>query len=924
MTNKSKKYIKPNFEDIVESLSDMIYELDGKERFYYANSMLERLSGYSKKELKQLHFTDLVKKSQVDKLQEFYIQQRKEQVTDTYYEFVMVSKSGKEIWVGQNVKMLFKADGKVKFVRAVARDITHLRKLRLQSEQRAKKLEKAYQEQQKIQKNLEEKNALTNLILNTMAEAVVVIDSKGEFVLFNEAAKQIVGKGAADLDPKEWSKYYGSYYLDKETLIPIEDLPLMHALNGREVHNFESYIKNNERKDGIYVKYNSRPLRDKDDNIVGALLVTTNINDQKEYENRLRASEEKFRAMSDASPLGIFVTDQEGACEYTNAEYEKISGLTFHEALGEGWAKAIHEEDRERVFKGWFDAVKNKEMFSTEMRYKQKNGRVVWSKVKASAMTVQDDIIGYVGTVEDITDSKKNHEALLQAKEQAEKASKAKEDFLSTMSHEIRTPLNAVIGMAHLLQDESPQEHQIENLNALRFSADNLLVLINDILDYNKIESGKVTFEKVDVDLKKLITRIRQSLSLKAEEKNIRFNAIFDTDIPDVVLTDPVRLNQIMTNLVSNAIKFTEKGFVKIEVLLESDDDKSAIISFAVKDSGIGIEKDQQAYVFDRFTQAEKATTRKYGGTGLGLAITRKLVELQGGKMQLTSEPGKGSEFSFTLQFEKGKSGALLDSSTEQEVFPTSLAGTKVLIVEDNQINQVVATKFLKKWNMSVDIANDGKEALEKLTKSAFDLVLMDLQMPVMDGFEATQEIKKDSKLKDLPIIALTASALSEERENVFRAGMDDFLTKPLNPQELYTKIARVVDKEHIRINVPEIKAKENQQLFNTETVETLAEGDDEFLKSMFESYLVELDRLLVTYKDIVKKEDIELYRAMKHKLSASIDLFSANLLKDEILKTEALLVNNQPAKLKNNLKNIERLVETIVEIVKKKISNIN
>jgi len=923
MTKKTKKDITPNFESIVESLNDMIYELDEKERFHYANSMMERLSGYSKKELRKLHFTDLVKKSQVEDLVDFYIKQRKEQVTDTYYEFIMVSKAGKEVWIGQNVKMNFMADGTVKFVRAVARDITHLRKLRHQSELRAKKLEQAYQEQQKIQQDLEEKNALTNLILNTMAEAVVVIDAKGEFVLFNEAAKQIVGKGAADLDPKEWSNYYGSYYMDKETLIPIEDLPLMHALSGKEVHNFESYIKNNERKDGIYVQYNSRPLRDKDDNIVGALLVTTNINDQKEYENRLRASEEKFRAISDASPLGIFVTDQEGSCEYTNVEYQKLSGLSFEEALGTGWANAIHEDDRDRIFKEWYESVENQSLFRAEQRFKQKSGKVVWTNVKAAAMTINDEVVGYVGTVEDITERKKNHEALLQAKELAEKASKAKEDFLSTMSHEIRTPLNAVIGMAHLLQDESPQEHQIENLTALRFSADNLLVLINDILDYNKIESGKVTFEKVEVDLKKLITRIRQSLSLKAEEKNIRFNAIFDSDIPDVVLTDPVRLNQIITNLVSNAIKFTEKGYVKIEVLLESADEKSAIISFTVKDSGIGIEKDQQTHVFDRFTQAEKATTRKYGGTGLGLAISKKLVELQGGKMQLLSEPGKGSEFSFALTFEKGKSGALLDSTTEHEVFPTSLAGTKVLIVEDNQINQVVATKFLKKWNMSVDIANNGQEALDKLNKTTFDLVLMDLQMPVMDGYEATEQIKKDNNLKDLPIIALTASALSEERESVFRAGMDDFLTKPLNPQELYTKIARVVDKENIRINAPEIKAKENQQLFNTDTVVTLAEGDNEFLKDMYESYLVELDRLLSTYKDIVKEQNIELYKAVKHKLSASIDLFNANLLRDELLKTEALLVNNQPAKLRSNLKNIERLVETIVVIVKKKISNL-
>ncbi|MEP2770680.1 MAG: PAS domain S-box protein [Fulvivirga sp.] len=511
MTKKTKKDSTPNFEDIVESLSDMIYELDEKERFYYANSMLERLSGYSKEELKKLHFTDLVKKSQIKNLQDFYIKQRLEQISDTYYEFIMVSKSGKEIWVGQNVKMLFKPDGKVKFVRSVARDITHLRKLRLQSEQRAKKLEKSIQEQKEVRKDLEEKNRLMDLILNTMTDSVVVLNAEGEFILFNEASEAIAGKGSTDRSSDEWTEHYGLYYPDKKTLIPTEELPMLLSLQGKEVHNFESYIKNDENT-GVFVRVNTRPLRDDDGSILGALVVSTNINDQKEYENRLRASEEKFRAISDASPLGIFVTDQEGACEYTNAEYQKLSGLSFEEALGTGWANAIHEEDRDRVFKEWNKSVENQVMFKTEQRFKQKNGKVVWTNVKAAAMTINDKVVGYVGTVEDITESKKNHEALLQAKELAEKASKAKEDFLSTMSHEIRTPLNAVIGMAYLLQDESPQEHQIENLNALRFSADNLLVLINDILDYNKIESGKVAFEKVEVDLKKLITRIRQSL----------------------------------------------------------------------------------------------------------------------------------------------------------------------------------------------------------------------------------------------------------------------------------------------------------------------------------------------------------------------------------------------------------------------------
>lgn len=913
-----------NFEDIVESLNDMIYELDDSARFSYANKKLEELSGYSKEELRKIKYIDLIHPSQQKATLEYYEKQIEDKVEDTYYEFIMVSKEGKEIWVGQNVHMKYKKDGSIS-VRAVARDITNLHELRVSFEKKANELEEVNKKQQEVTKDLEEKNALTELILNTMAEAVVVVNTNGEFILFNEAAKNITGKGDTNIDPSQWSEHYGSYYVDKETLIPMDDLPIIHALQGREVHNFESYIKNNNLDSGVFVKYNSRPLRDKKGNIIGALLVTTNINDQKEYENKLVASEEKFRAISDASPLGIFVTDKEGACEYTNAEYQKLSGLSFEEALGSGWTTAIHEDDRERIFKKWSESVENKEVFQAEQRFKQKNGKVVWTNVKAAAMVVNKEVIGYVGTVEDITESKRTHEELIAAKETAERASKAKEDFLSTMSHEIRTPLNAVIGMAHLLQDENPAPHQIENLNALRFSADNLLVLINDILDYNKIESGKVTFENVEVDLKQLITSIRQSLALKAEEKGLRFNAIFDSDIPEVVLTDPVRLNQIITNLTSNAIKFTEKGFVKIEVMLEHEDTNTAAVTFIVKDSGIGISKDQQISVFERFTQAEKATTRKYGGTGLGLAITRKLVELQGGQMHLTSEPNVGSEFSFTLTFVKGKVDEFVvnKSSVEHDVFPANLSGTKVLVVEDNQINQVVVTKFLKKWSVIVEVADNGKEALEKLDNNTYDLVLMDLQMPIMDGYEATAKIKTHDTLKHLPIIALTASALSEERESVFKAGMDDFVTKPLNPQELYQKIARVIDKENIRIHTPGTQKSESQQLLNMEKIISLADGDKDFLIQMYESYLIELDRLLVTYSDIVTQVDLGQYKAMKHKISASLDLFDAHLLKDEILKTEPLIINDQPEKLQQNYENIERLVKAIIEIVTKKISSI-
>ena len=404
------------YKEIVESLNDMIYELDAQGTFIYSNLALVRYSGYSREELKNIPFWKLVKPDFVDELNEFYKKQRHHKIRDSYFEFPMISKSGDTIWVGQNVSMFYDSHGQTSTVRAVARDISSIKKLQLKLEKKAKTLQNTNKDLKKIKAKLEERNNLTDAILNTMAEAVVVVNTEGKFLLFNEASKNIVGKDEVELPPNKWSEYYGAFYPDKSTLIPTEDLPLMQALQGKEVFNFESYIRNEKKKEGLFVKYNSRPLKNKAGKIIGALLVTTNINSQKESELKLRTSEEKFRAISDASPLGIFVTDQNGLCTYTNSEYQKLSGLTLEDSLGTGWSAAIHEDDVDRIFREWNESVDNDLKFSSRQRFKHKDGSVVWAKVKASAMVINGEKIGYVGTVEDITESKRYEEKLLGGK----------------------------------------------------------------------------------------------------------------------------------------------------------------------------------------------------------------------------------------------------------------------------------------------------------------------------------------------------------------------------------------------------------------------------------------------------------------------------------------------------------------------------
>jgi signal transduction histidine kinase/CheY-like chemotaxis protein len=382
--------------------------------------------------------------------------------------------------------------------------------------------------------------------------------------------------------------------------------------------------------------------------------------------------------------------------------------------------------------------------------------------------------------------------SLKQTKEVAEKAAQAKSDFLSTMSHEIRTPMNAVIGFTNLLQELSPTPEQAEYLKLLKFSAENLLVLINDILDFNKIEAGKIEFEEADYNLKDLINNIRLSLSQNANEKNIKVEFFFDNNLPPMVKGDSTRFGQILTNLINNAIKFTHEGSVTIRASLNSRLADRTVIDFEVADTGIGIEEEKLEHIFESFTQAAADTTRKFGGTGLGLAITRKLLEMMGSEINVKSEFGKGSVFYFTLSMKNSVQHTISETNNQPGIKQKSLSGLKILIADDNHINIIMIKQFMKAWDIECDTAKNGVIALELVKVNHYQLVLMDLEMPEMDGYQCTAEIRRlpGDFFKNLPIIALTASSIPDIKDKAYIAGMNDFVNKPFNPNELYRKIA--------------------------------------------------------------------------------------------------------------------------------------
>ena len=399
-----------------------------------------------------------------------------------------------------------------------------------------------------------------------------------------------------------------------------------------------------------------------------------------------------------------------------------------------------------------------------------------------------DDLLEVVDVLnEEIARRKEVEDQLLLAKEEAEQASLAKSEFLSIISHEIRTPLNAVIGMGHLLLKNNPRADQIDNLKVLKTSSDNLLVLINDILDFNKIEAGKLDLEEAAFSVRKLVSDIVNANTNAANERENQIKLTIDEKLPDFFMGDSLRMGQILNNLISNAVKFTHKGFINIKVELKELSPDLAKIKFSIKDSGVGIAKENLKAIFLPFMQESTSITRNYGGTGLGLAITKRILGILKSEIKVESELGKGSTFYFTLELKTANNHT--ESHNEDGLIDFDLKNKNILLVEDTLFNVLYATQLLEGWNANVEVAENGKVAIEMLKRGSCDLILMDLQMPVMDGYTATVKIREFNKV--IPIIALTASATSNVREKVMKAGMQDYVTKPFNPDDFFLKLRK-------------------------------------------------------------------------------------------------------------------------------------
>lgn len=544
-------------------------------------------------------------------------------------------------------------------------------------------------------------------------------------------------------------------------------------------------------------------------NALNAIMRFNSITDEKQRIERSLKQQNLFtEAITISSPNIIYVLDlKTGKYVFSNRSIFKELGYTkdqIHNMSDKIFDLTVFPDHLPIISEHLKKLSKSKDGIVHEVEYKMKNtsGKWVWyyNRDIVFKRDENNEVTQILGSTSNISNIKKVESDLRIAKQEAEKAARVKSEFLSNMSHEIRTPMNAIIGLTDLLLTEKHDPFIDENLKSIKQSADNLLVIINDILDFSKIEAGKMVIEAIDFDIKYQFEHIGKIMSHKAREKGLAFETIIDNNIPKYLVGDPFRLNQIIINLAGNAIKFTKIGFVKIEARLLSIKEDKVELEISVKDSGIGIPKDKQQTIFESFTQAASDTSRFFGGTGLGLTITNQLVKLMDGSISVESVPDIGSEFAVVMSFKKGSDQNIV--SNKEQISEQVISHQKILVVEDNKINQKVITQILKTWGCYHEVANNGREGLQLLSKNDFDIVLMDLQMPVLDGYETTKLIREGiagSRMKNIPIIALTADAFPETKTRVIDTGMNDFVSKPFKKHELNNKIFNLTMSPAIR-----------------------------------------------------------------------------------------------------------------------------
>lgn len=848
------KQSEANYKATLNMASEIIYKTNRDGYFIYVNPAGQRFSGYSNDELMKMRFVDLVRSDYVRKTIKKYLKQINNSKESTYFEFPLITKLGDEKWLGQSVQLNYNSNNDFEFV-GLAIDIT----------------------KQKINefalKDTNRKLELLQTLINNTTDAIQVSKENGQVVYLNFEASDRLG-----IPLNAVSNYF---VWDFEKIFEDQKAWVEHVNTLKSKGSIVIEGKNmNQRTGNVFpVEVTVRFI---EINETGYIIANSrDITERKIIEENVRKQKEKYENIIANMNLGLLEVDLEERIQFVNPGFEQISGYSKEEIIGKKASEVfVAETHLSLVQDKLFDRAKgHSDMY--EILVKNRTGENRWWMVSgAPNYDDKGELIGSIGIHLDITEQKQLELDLELAKSKAEESSKAKEAFLANMSHEIRTPLNAIIGMIRELSKEMLSPKQKTYLENTSVASQHLLSVLNNILDISKIEAGELQLDLHHFDLQKILNDVKLIMLSKCAEKGLYLNISHLENKNVIFIGDSSRFRQILLNLIGNAVKFTDYGGITVEYNIEDLHPGYQAVYISVTDTGVGMDESYLKNIFNKFSQEDTSTSRKYGGSGLGMTITKELIQLMNGTIEIKSKKNVGTTIFMNFLFPIGDSTKLLKDDM------ISIGDTNrllnILLVEDNEFNRLAASNTLSHFNCQITEAVNGLDAIHILKSGKiFDVILMDLQMPIMDGFESTKVIRNTLKIIT-PIIALTANAFKSELELCLNIGMNDCVTKPFEEEKLLNAIYRLAQ-GHSQFPLTDAveKANSQQKLYDLSQLRSISRNDSVYCKKMITIFIEQSTDSLSQIIEAYKCKDLSVVYSVSHRIKPSIDLMGIDLLRE-------------------------------------------